>query len=66
VKVFFDITIGGKASSRIVIELYSDIVPYTAKNFRALCTGQKGIGKSGKPLHYKACKFHQFVSHMRV
>ncbi|KAI3420375.1 Peptidyl-prolyl cis-trans isomerase 3 [Globodera pallida] len=60
-KVFFDVTIGGKAAGRIVMELHSDIVPKTAENFRALCTGEKGMGKSGKPLHYKGSKFHRVI-----
>ncbi|KAK0410096.1 hypothetical protein QR680_004941 [Steinernema hermaphroditum] len=60
-RVFFDMTIGGRAAGRIVMELYSDIVPKTAENFRALCTGEKGIGKSGKPLHYKGSKFHRVI-----
>ncbi|GMS85619.1 hypothetical protein PENTCL1PPCAC_7794, partial [Pristionchus entomophagus] len=60
-QVFFDITIGGKAAGRIVMELYSDIVPKTAENFRSLCTGEKGVGKSGKPLHYKGCAFHRII-----
>uniref|UniRef100_A0A914HU69 Peptidyl-prolyl cis-trans isomerase n=1 Tax=Globodera rostochiensis TaxID=31243 RepID=A0A914HU69_GLORO len=60
-KVFFDVTIGGKAAGRIVMELHSEIVPKTAENFRALCTGEKGMGKSGKPLHYKGSKFHRVI-----
>uniref|UniRef100_A0A915PZ23 Peptidyl-prolyl cis-trans isomerase n=1 Tax=Setaria digitata TaxID=48799 RepID=A0A915PZ23_9BILA len=59
--VFFDITIDGKASGCIVMELFDDIVPKTAENFRCLCTGEKGIGKLGKPLHYKGCKFHRVI-----
>uniref|UniRef100_A0A1I8BT67 Peptidyl-prolyl cis-trans isomerase n=1 Tax=Meloidogyne hapla TaxID=6305 RepID=A0A1I8BT67_MELHA len=60
-KVFFDVTLGGKAAGRIVMELFSDIVPKTAENFRALCTGEKGTGQSGKPLHYKGSKFHRVI-----
>ncbi|KAI6677600.1 hypothetical protein NL676_038396 [Syzygium grande] len=60
-KVFFDITIGGQPTGRIVMELYADSVPRTAENFRALCTGEKGVGRSGKPLHYKGSTFHSVI-----
>jgi peptidylprolyl isomerase len=60
-KVFFDVTIGGAAAGRIVMELFADVVPRTAENFRALCTGEKGVGKSGKPLHYKGSTFHRVI-----
>ncbi|HIE72472.1 MAG TPA: peptidylprolyl isomerase, partial [Planctomycetes bacterium] len=38
-RVYFDITIGDKAAGRLVFELFADVVPKTAENFRALCTG---------------------------
>ncbi|XP_061368365.1 peptidyl-prolyl cis-trans isomerase-like isoform X2 [Gastrolobium bilobum] len=46
-RVFFDMTIGGQPAGRIVMELYADTTPVTAENFRALCTGEKGVGRSG-------------------
>eukprot|EP00937_MAST-01D_sp_MAST-1D-sp2_P005486 g5486.t1 len=60
-KCFFDMTIGGEAAGRIEFELFADVVPKTAENFRALCTGEKGEGKSGKPLHYKGSAFHRCI-----
>ncbi|KAL3696754.1 hypothetical protein R1sor_010830 [Riccia sorocarpa] len=60
-RVFFDIQIGGKLAGRMVIELYADTCPKTAENFRCLCTGEKGIGQSGKPLHYKESIFHRVI-----
>uniref|UniRef100_A0A0D3ABY4 Peptidyl-prolyl cis-trans isomerase n=1 Tax=Brassica oleracea var. oleracea TaxID=109376 RepID=A0A0D3ABY4_BRAOL len=42
-----------------VMELFADTTPRTAENFRALCTGEKGIGKFGKPLHYKGSIIHE-------
>lgn len=44
---------------RVIIELRKDVTPKTAENFRCLCTGEKGIGTSGKPLHYKGTRFHK-------
>merc|ERR1711966_119958 len=60
--VFFDMTIGGAAAGRMTFELYADACPKTAENFRALCTGEKGTGNSGKPLHYKGSKFHRVIT----
>ncbi|MBL9106942.1 MAG: peptidylprolyl isomerase [Myxococcales bacterium] len=59
--VFFDITLDGAPAGRIEFELFADVVPRTAENFRALCTGEKGVGRSGKPLHYKGSAFHRVI-----
>ncbi|RZC54735.1 hypothetical protein C5167_013586 [Papaver somniferum] len=59
--VFFDMTIGGKPVGRIVMELFADCVPRTAENFRALSTGEKGVGRCRKPLHYKGFIIHRVM-----
>ena len=53
---FFDITAGGSPLGRIEFELFNDVVPKTAENFRALCTGEKGGN-----LTYKGCPFHRII-----
>ncbi|KAK5909255.1 hypothetical protein CesoFtcFv8_003202 [Champsocephalus esox] len=53
-RVFFDVTLDDKPMGRIIMELRDDIVPKTAENFRALCTGEKGFG-------YKSSIFHRII-----
>merc|ERR1712187_787151 len=59
--VYFDVTIGGASAGRISMELRADVAPKTAENFRALCTGEKGKGQSGKELHFKGSSFHRVI-----
>ena len=50
-RVFIKIRVGSESIGRMVIELFSDVVPRTAENFRCLCTGEKGFGYKGSPFH---------------
>ena len=65
-RVFFDIAVGSKPAGRIAMELYSDLVPKTAENFRSLCTDEKGVGKAGKPLHFKGSIFHRVIKQFMI
>ena len=60
-RVFFDVEIAGEKQRQLVFELFDDVVPKTAENFRALCTGEKGTGKMGKPLHFLGSSFHRII-----
>ena len=48
-QVFIEVAIGGEPAGRMVFDLFGDAVPRTCENFRALCTGEKGVGVSGSP-----------------
>ena len=64
--VFFDIKHGDEPLGRVVMQLYKDITPKTAENFRCLCTGEKGDGKLGKPLHFKGSTFHRIIKDFMI
>lgn len=59
--VYLDIAINQREVGRVVLELYNDVAPKTAENFRQLCTGEAGIGKAGKPLHFQGSIFHRVI-----
>uniref|UniRef100_UPI00398F1F87 peptidyl-prolyl cis-trans isomerase D n=1 Tax=Pristiophorus japonicus TaxID=55135 RepID=UPI00398F1F87 len=66
-RVYLDVKIAGETVGRIVLELFADVCPKTAENFRALCTGEKGIGPTtGKPLHFKGCPFHRIIKQFMI
>jgi peptidylprolyl isomerase len=60
-KVFFELAIDGQNAGRIVFGLFGDIVPKTAENFRALCTGEGGKTRSGVERSYVGSKFHRVI-----
>lgn len=60
-KVYFDLTANGVPKGRVVFQLFDDVVPKTAENFRALATGEKGESALGHKLSYKGLSFHRVI-----
>ena len=58
--VYLDVTLGGEALGRLVLELYKDAVPRTAENFRALCTGEVSTKEEGR-LSFEGAPFHRVI-----
>ena len=65
-KTYFDVSIGGEKAGRIVFGLFGDVVPKTVLNFKNLCTGENGVGRSGKKLHYKGSTFHRIIPNFMI
>ncbi|KIK28894.1 hypothetical protein PISMIDRAFT_90559 [Pisolithus microcarpus 441] len=66
-RVFFDFAIGTESVGRVIFELFSDAVPKTAENFRALCTGEKGLSAVSQcPLYYKNSIIHRSISDFMI
>mmetsp|Transcript_19964 Transcript_19964/g.35925 ORF Transcript_19964/g.35925 Transcript_19964/m.35925 type:complete len:186 (-) Transcript_19964:357-914(-) len=62
--VFFDINIGDSPAGRIKMELFADVCPKTAENFRQFCTGE--YRKNGLPIGYKGCSFHRIIKDFMI
>ncbi|KAI1309458.1 Peptidyl-prolyl cis-trans isomerase H [Halotydeus destructor] len=62
--VFFDISIGSTEVGRLKMELFADVVPKTAENFRQFCTGE--YRKDGVPIGYKNCTFHRIIKDFMI
>lgn len=66
-RCFMDVAVDNILLGRIVFELFDDFCPLTCENFRALCTGEKGLGKNtSKPLHFQGVIFHRVVKSFMV
>eukprot|EP00418_Pyrodinium_bahamense_P078314 CAMPEP_0179060360 /NCGR_PEP_ID=MMETSP0796-20121207/25827_1 /TAXON_ID=73915 /ORGANISM="Pyrodinium bahamense, Strain pbaha01" /LENGTH=481 /DNA_ID=CAMNT_0020757143 /DNA_START=87 /DNA_END=1532 /DNA_ORIENTATION=+ len=66
-RVYLDIAIGNRAGGRVLFELFADVTPRTAENFRGLCTGEYGQGRTTKrPLSYIGCSFFRSVKGVLV
>lgn len=50
-RCFLDVSVGGSPAGRLVIDLFGQLTPRTAENFRALCTGEKGFGYAGSSIY---------------
>jgi len=61
--VWMDVSIGGRHAGRVTFELFAEALPKTCHNFRALCTGERGLSaRTGKPLCYRGSRFHRAVN----
>ncbi|KAK6052626.1 Ras family protein [Cooperia oncophora] len=62
--VFMEMTAGGAPLGTIVMELFADVTPRTAENFRQFCTGE--FRKDGVPVGYKNSQFHRVIKDFMI
>jgi cyclophilin family peptidyl-prolyl cis-trans isomerase len=61
-RVFLELSIADRNVGRLTFELFADVVPRTAENFRALCTGERGLSTTSRVrLHYKGSSLHRII-----
>ncbi|KAL9127593.1 MAG: hypothetical protein Q9175_007700 [Cornicularia normoerica] len=63
--VFFDVALGGEPLGRVKMELFADVTPKTAENFRQYCTGENK-NPQGRPQGYKGSKFHRVIREFMI
>jgi cyclophilin family peptidyl-prolyl cis-trans isomerase len=56
----------GQENGRVEVKLFADKTPLAAENFRALCTGELGMGRSTKPLCFRNCSMHRIVENFVI
>jgi len=64
--VFLEIEVDGASVGRVELELFADVAPKTAENFRCLCTGERNRsdasrGSSKRPLSFQGSPFHRII-----
>jgi len=57
--VFMDVSIGGQPVGRLRMELFKDVAPRCAENFRQFCTGE--FKRNNMPVGFKGSGFHRVI-----
>ncbi|KAF8920152.1 cyclophilin-like domain-containing protein [Mucidula mucida] len=65
-RVFLDFSLDNVPLGRVILELYTESAPQTVENFRALCTGEKGLSSAGVPLYYKNSIMHRCIKDFMI
>ncbi|TFK40089.1 cyclophilin-like domain-containing protein [Crucibulum laeve] len=65
-RVFLDFSVNNEPVGRVIFELFKDTAPRTAENFRALCTGEKGLSVAGNPLYYRGSIVHRSIKDFMI
>mmetsp|Transcript_49321 Transcript_49321/g.97551 ORF Transcript_49321/g.97551 Transcript_49321/m.97551 type:complete len:278 (+) Transcript_49321:37-870(+) len=60
-RVYFDVSLDGSESERVVIGMYGNECPNTVKNFKTLALGDTTSSVTGRRLSYEGSKFHRII-----
>ncbi|KAF0291499.1 Peptidyl-prolyl cis-trans isomerase H [Amphibalanus amphitrite] len=56
--------LGHPEVGRLLVELFADVCPRTAENFRQFCTGE--YRRDGVPMGYKNAGFHRVIKDFMI